>query len=284
MSERTQYLNAIPEGTLIMVKGRLKYSRLAKKIEGDALKKAIERDKRMNKQYITTVPYTTATICDAQLVGPVSNEVNAYMGTRLFQSSSEGYTGYCFSIDNKGNLPWVATRQQDGSVHQEELTSELANDQIVTLILNVFGSQNYGNHGLGLAGVIVESPTIAYYAGGLESQLKAMGIVFDKPLVAQESLNHVIDTAPADNASELPPVTPPAAGTDAFTSAQQQSMPAYAYPTYQQPQVQPQMNNVPFPAQAQPVPQTAAPVPNPTGFQGSESGGIRYEAMDRQYD
>lgn len=290
-NERTAYLNAIPEGTLIMLRGRLRYSRLAKKIDGDALQKDIERRRKQGQQYIKTVPYTTAQICDVQIIPnpslpqDVAANVNAYMNLALFQSNAEGSSGYCFRVEHTGALPWVGTRQADGSVEQVSLERELANDQTVTLVLHVYKSQNFANHGLGLTGVIVENPTVQYYSGGLESQLKAAGIIFSKPLVPQESINHPVENASVPTGPEptmAPPIAPPQEGVDPFTAM---PTPAGAANGYAQPQP---ATPFPQPAQAQafPMPQPVAqttPMPNPSGFAGSEGGGIRYDASDRQY-
>lgn len=295
-TNRATYLNAIPDGTIFMVRGTLKYSRLAKKIEGEALQKDIARQKQMNRNYIVTKPYTTVTICDAQIVPnasltpDIAANVNAYLNRSLYQSSAEGYTGFCFSVNHTGLLPWVGARQADNSVKQIALTHELASEQPVTLVLHVYTPKNFTNHGLGLTGVIVESPTVQYYAGGLDAKLRAAGIIFDEPLVPQEQINNPNVSAPEGPMTEVPyeaqtmapPVTPPTAGTDPFTAVPPQAQGMYGYGQ----QTAPVQQTMPFaqPANAfpmpEPVPQTAT---QPLPQQGSEAGGIRYDASDRQY-
>lgn len=307
MSKGTDLLNQIPVGTIITLTGTLKFSRLTKNLDGDALQKDIIRRQQRGEKYITREPHTSISLCDCTYEQPANPIVGQYIATLLYQSKSQGYTGYCFQKDNKGSLPWIGARQPDGSVKQIGLSSELANNQRVTVVLNVYKSKLYGNNGLGLMGVIVESPDVQCFGDGLTDRLKEAGIIFNTPIVPQNALNTPMESdeepvgeAPAPTQGYTQPlnqpVTPPTAGSNPYSAnpqtayAQnvpfQQSQPTFPYPpaptgaTTTFPNPQQASANVPSmnpPEQAQP----AYTVPQ----MGSEDNprGIVYEGLDRQY-
>lgn len=302
MSDKSQALNAIPDRTVFMVRGKLTYSRLTRKIDGEELKESIRREQQMGTKFPTTVPHTIAQICDAQIVPnnsldpDTTAKVNTYLNYALYQSRSAGSTGYTLRVVNTGNIPWVCARQPDGTLKQVALEQELANGQIVTLVLNVYASKTYTNKGLGITGIIVESPTVAYYAGGLDAQLRAAGIIFSSPLVPQEQINNPTAATPQETAMTTqtvapmaPPVTPPSAGVDAFTNMPQNTPQTQQY-SYQTPPIgapngldnQAQQANNPFPM---PTPVNASPQTPiyPQGNGSEDRVGISYDASDRQY-
>lgn len=277
MARRTVDTNKLAPNSTFMIQGILKYARLASKIDGEELQRDIQRQQARGSRYPITRPYTTATICEAQVThanpnAPTPEDI--YATESLYQSTAQGYTGYCFSANNTGNnLPWIGVRNPDGSVQEIIPEGELASDQRVTLMMRIYKTRQ--NNGVSLDGVIIENTPVKYYAGGNSiAALSARGIAFhpvDRPAPAVQ---------PQAQGNVPAPVAPPANDQTAYSAGQQPQQPAYNQPApaYGQPTyAQPQMNY------SQPQPQQAEPPFTPNGVQGSESQGIRYNPNDRQY-
>lgn len=275
MAKRTVDTNKLAPDTTFMIQGILKYARLTSKIDGEELQKDIQRQQARGSRYPITRPYTTATICEAQVI-PVNPNAqppapeDVYATESLYQSTAQGYTGYCFNANNTGNnVPWIGLRNPDGSVQEIIPEGELASDQRVTLVMRVYKTRQ--NNGVSLDGVIVENAPVRYYTGNSSiAALSARGIAFH-PVQhpAPPAAPQVPNGAPA-------PVAPPANNQNAYSVGQQPQQPAYGQP-------QP---NYGQPAYGQPAygqPQQAEPPFTPSGFQGSEGQGIRYNPNDRQY-
>ena len=271
--------NSLKPNAIFMVTGRLKYSRVASFIDGEELRKDNERAKAGGR-YAVDKPHTKATICDAQVPyldpnNKTREELYAEENLRPSTSNTGGYTGNVFYGVNKGNrLPWVGIRNADQSIEQIKPEGELANDQIVTLVLRVFPtSQNWG---IAMDGIIVENPPVQYYMGSSVNALAERGIVF-KPL-AIDPTEELTQAAPIEIQHE--PVAPPvnnAYSTQAYAPQQQQ---AYQPQQPQQPQPQQQA----YQPQQQQTPQAQPFTPVNNQNQGNEANkGIQYNPNERQY-
>lgn len=167
--------NQLTPGESLMIRGRLQYSRLTSKIEGEELAR-----RNQGQRYPITTPYTTATICDAQIIAKDPSHPSLFeqwAQNRLYTSKAEGATGYAFSANNKGNsLPWIGVEESKGTVHQVYPEGELAKDLQVTLVLSVFKTSQ--NNGVGLDGVIVHEPLRLFSPNDAASVLKQHGYNF----------------------------------------------------------------------------------------------------------
>lgn len=176
MNNRTVNLNQI-EPTNYFVKGKLSFSRLTKKIEGDELIKDQQRRSAMGFIPIEK-PYTTATIYDAAImqINPAQKSPAEIYGEESFYHSKNKH-GYTFTGNNKGSsLPWIGVSTDGGkTVDQIVPESELASDLNVILVMRIFKGKM--NNGQTLDGVIVLDP-IRYYAGTAQN-LAQYGITFN---------------------------------------------------------------------------------------------------------
>lgn len=200
---------------IIVVRGKVSFSRLARVIEGEAL---AERIKNSKSQYPTTVPHTTISLFDAQVIpanpaAPTPEEI--YVSEKFYTIKSgdnAGKTG--FGLDNKGTfLPIVLEQDPDnpGQYRQLVLPQDLATGVDVTLVLNVFAS-GYSNKGIGIQQVVLNEP-VRYYASGIDTnQLAARGIIVNGPI------------APVASA-DSPAAQAPAAPADASTVINEQGLP-----------------------------------------------------------
>ena len=282
--------NQLRPGSVVMISGILKFSRLAKQISGEALQRDIIQQQKMGSRYPITRPHTKLTIDNAQIVPENPNNKSieeAYFEQNFYQSQAQGYSGRSFSAVNKGNmLPAIYHRQPDGSVKQILLADELDNNQPVTIMMRVYATK--GNNGVTLDSVIIESETIRYYSNDASAEnLAKRGITFI-PLSPEENQKRFVGGGDPEESlePEYPPVSPPTSNQNAYSNkpvqpqqqTYQQQMPIYNHYTQQQQPQPPQQNqNLPFGQQNQ--------APNQNSYNGSENqtGGIRYDASDRQY-
>lgn len=189
MANRTVPAEALREGSVIFVNGKLAFSRLAQLVAGQALVESIARQRAQGRKYPTSQPHTTVTLTDAQVLfqdpsAPTPEET--FIQESLYVSKSgenAGKVGY--SIDNVGNsLPPVLVRNDDGSYDQVVLEKELATGLDVTLVLNVYKPRSYEKRGIGLSQVLVNEE-IRYYTSGVDANvLAARGIIVNGPIKA----------------------------------------------------------------------------------------------------
>lgn len=238
--------NQLTPGDSIMIRGRLQYSRLTSKIQGEELAK-----RNRGQRYPITTPYTTATICDAQIITKNPSHPSLFeqwAQNHLYTSKAEGTTGYAFSANNKGNsLPWIGVEESKGNVHQVYPEGELAKDLQVTLVLSVFKTSQ--NNGVGLDGVIIHEPLRLFSPNDATSVLK------------QHGYNFIAENPPVQN--EINPTAQANGVQPGFQSYEDNNYFDESVPMYDNP----------VPNQ---MPQ------NPFG-QNDMQGGIRYNPQDRGY-
>lgn len=284
MSNRTVTTNQLTPGTLIAVRGKLSYSRLTSRIEGEELRKDMAR--RQQKGWIPIdKPYTTATIEQAEVI--CKNPQNrtpeeVYALESLYTSTTKQQAGYQFTANNKGtlNLPYIAQRDMSkpSVVKQVLPEGELASGLDVTLILRVFKGKP--NNGVTLDGVIVNEPIRYFDSARAGAGLDQLGISFEAlPAGAIPTSTPSAEPA-APVMAPSAPATDYAAHTDApFSSqpAQPVSQPAYNQNAY---------GASPAPAQTAPDMGAAAaaaagmnPPVNPFG-NPDNGNGIRYNPND----
>lgn len=269
---RTIKTNQLRPQETFMVRGRVSFCRVAKHIEGEALKRDIENRKRLGRNAIER-PYTTLTIYDAQVVPKNPSQLTMeeqYANEAMFKSSSAQNTGMCFTGVNKSRrLPWVGILEGCTVKQLDGIPSELAIGMDVTLVMRVFSAPQ--NNGVSLDGVICNEP-IRYFSG---VDLTGYGLTFES---APGHVSEDADPAPAPGPDMGQPVAPPvgdpySAQPAAAPVAPAPGAPQVPYPAGMQPPA-------PGPyTQGQPAAQPAPPPPAP-------AGGIRYDpAQDasRQY-
>lgn len=294
--------NAIEPNTIVLVRGKLAYSRLTRQIDGQEL--INDQQRRQQRGFIPiNRPYTTATVNGAMIVPSNPNgqkttaETIVEQGFYASKNANVQAQGYSFTAYNKGrNLPWIAQMQGDKAI-QIVPEGELASGLDVTLVTRIFRGKP--NNGLTVEGVIVNEP-IRYYSGSTAG-LASLGITFVPNPDANTKPNSGDNGgAPAGAAAPAPATAQPMAA--------QPAAPAYPYGTAQTPFSTPVSAPVGNPYAAAPA-QSAAPAQAPTQAPvqqqptqapmqapvqptngmpfapapNANQGGIRWDANARQY-
>ncbi|GAB3943991.1 hypothetical protein GCM10029976_067420 [Kribbella albertanoniae] len=173
----------LSEGEIVLIRGKLGFSRLTRLIDGAQLE-ASDARKVQSGGIAVGKPHTSATITHAEVIckdadNPTVEE--RYVAERRFASAKHPDTGANYSIDSKGSLPGIAVPGDGGKVVPDDSGRELAQGLDVTLVLRVFKPKGYANRGLSLDTVIVNEP-VRYYVGNTNAaELAARGIVFAAP-------------------------------------------------------------------------------------------------------
>lgn len=173
----------IEPGKAITIKGKLGFSRLGRLIDGKELQ---DRIKNSRSNYPTTVPHTSVSLYDVEIVPATPGQLTLeeqYVQERFYVSGGGAHAGKTsYGIDNKGAiLPPVFAPNGNGAYSQIILENELANDQEVLVVLNTFASKLSAKRGLGLSQVIVLGEP-EFYVPGIRANtaaLSAAGITIE---------------------------------------------------------------------------------------------------------
>ena len=196
------------EGQPVFVKGKVAFARIARVLEGEALKLSVERSKSL---YPQTKPHTTLQIQDPVILiqGDTPSYNELAIANRCYMSKTGKFAGkLMYTQDNLGDqLPVVMEKGEDGTYHQIFLEGEPAPGQDVIMAISVFKSPRYEKRGLGIAQLFFENPVEYYNASGISgSTLEALGITVSGPVRAvtgDEVLAAGIEVAEAEVESAL---------------------------------------------------------------------------------
>lgn len=188
MSDPAITNKSIVPGELVVVKGKLSFSRLAKQIAGDDLIKDNQRRVQRGMSPIDR-PYTSVTIDQAVIIPKTNGQLTAteiYLQNRFYTSKSRNAQGgMSYTAMNKSSyLPHIGLFNAQTEVIDEiALERDLASGLDVVLVMRGFAGKQ-GNNGVSLDWVII--PELRYYAqtGGIDSILSLIGATAVNPLSA----------------------------------------------------------------------------------------------------
>lgn len=196
MSNYSVSASQIQEGSIIAVRGKINFSRLANLVQGEEL---IQSDNRrtQNGMYRIGVPHTTVSLTEPQVVmdnpaAPTKEQL--FVQERFYVSKKNPEVGPQYSIDSRSNtLPVIAipSTTEPGKFEQDTSRQELAQGVDVTLVLRVYKPKEHLNRGLTIEQVIVNE-TPRYYNSATrvpDATLAALGVTFvakPEPIQASE--------------------------------------------------------------------------------------------------
>lgn len=274
MNNYTVNASQITPNKYIWIRGRLTFSRVASKIEGDELSKMNERKRIQGRKDITEKPHTTATISNAEIIPQTPGELTLeekFIAERMGVSTKNPQLGNYYTAINKGNsLPKVGVLTPENKYVETQMDKrELQNGLDVTLVIRTF--KGNPNNGTALDGIIINEPIRFYEPANLG--LGQRGI-------EAEFLSGVPEITP--NASAQAPTPVPTQAPMQPTQTPYSVNPNVGYnPAAQQASV---TNHQPYNPAAQPYnpAQGYAAMPVPPA-QGGQAPGIRYDGQDRPY-
>lgn len=194
--------NQLTPGSTVIVKGLIGFSRLRSLMGPQEIIKMNQARTRSMYKLDPNKPITRLNLHHAEVVyadpaNPTIEEM--FVNERMYTSSQRPERGVQYSIDNKGSvLPILGETQTDGRVVQLKpengnvpadsngRPAELANDQEVQVVLNVYATSQ--NPGVGIQMVVTTGPAKWFSFGiGNQDYLAQRGIVFAQPPVAEQA-------------------------------------------------------------------------------------------------
>ena len=176
---RTIQNNQISASEIVKVNGKVLFSRIKEKIQGEDLEN--DKKRRANLGMIPIEkPYVTISIDNATVevkdkINNIMTDTEKYVQESLFKSNMKKANGLTYTAINKTqNMPWVAITKEKGKLEHIDLKSELAPGLEVSLILRSYHTKF--KNGISLEGVIVNEP-IRYYID--KTDLSPYGLEFD---------------------------------------------------------------------------------------------------------
>ena len=189
-------------GSTVIVKGLIGFSRLRSLMGPQEIIKMNQARTRSMYKLDPNKPITRLNLHHAEVVyadpaNPTIEEM--FVNERMYTSSQRPERGVQYSINNKGSvLPILGETQADGRVVQLKpengnvpadsngRPAELANDQEVQVVLNVYATSQ--NPGVGIQMVVTTGPAKWFSFGiGNQDYLAQRGIVFAQPPVAEQA-------------------------------------------------------------------------------------------------
>ncbi|WP_026820044.1 hypothetical protein [Arthrobacter castelli] len=204
MATNTISAEQLAEGSVVLVRGRLGFSRLSRLIEGAELATSDNR-KIQNGMNAVGKPHTTATITEAEVIpkdaaNPTTEET--FVSERRYVSNKRPETGLNYSIDSKGsNLPIITVPDENGKTVPDDSGKELASGLDVTLALRVYKPKNYAKRGLSLDQVVVNEEVRYYTADTTTEELVARGLVSAAQPQAVAAGDNTVSTNAANTAA-----------------------------------------------------------------------------------
>lgn len=249
MAQKTIQAEQLTEGTSILIRGNLAFSRLTSLIEGEELRKSVERQVAQNNQYPDDKPHTVAHLHQARvLYGDESNPTveEQFVAERCYTSNKRPETGQNYRIASKGTLalPVIAipAENEEGKVEQDTSGRELAPGLDVTLVLQTYKPKTRAKRGISIQQVIVNEPVRYYSSGGVDTtELKARGIEFvSTPQAVNPSQASTAGPVPEEPAEEALPSPQPSPAPSAAPPAWAQQAPQTESPVASAPAPQEQ--------------------------------------------
>lgn len=177
---KTVRINELKSGDVFYVAGKVRYSYISKHLEGEALRRSIERQKALGFRRPIEVPHTELTIEDAHVLmkDPRNpTKVETFAKECLYQATDRetGRTSWRFSEKSLSkHLPKVLVRREgDPKVYDEvRLEHEPANGLDVTVVVSVY--DNKGKLCKKIDTVLINEP-LRYFRNAAVNQPEKQG-------------------------------------------------------------------------------------------------------------
>lgn len=174
---------------ILIVEGKVKFSRIASFIEGKELEEDIQRQKSFSGRAFITTPYNRLQISNAKIIKAERNKNiptnekgvtngQLYLHQKFYKSKKNPDTkdGYLYTAINKGKiLPRTYVKTKNGKFEEIVLEGELAQGTPVRICHNVYEGA-MSNNGIGIIGIFILDPDFKYYSSNQDQILKDLGL------------------------------------------------------------------------------------------------------------
>lgn len=222
--------HGVKDGDQIVVIGEVAYSAVAERVEGERLKRSIEREERQGfNKYPQRNPHYSLALVNVQ-IDPSSQgkPLATYYGEKTYQNK-DGLTALSLVSTSKFSPRFYHEQEDGGVVQLEKLPAELDKGQKVKVLISAFTSRQYNNLGSTFDSILLPAGDINYYQNNAKAEIEAFGFSADQlvqpdtpepEVVTEDVTNNPFGgsagepaqepTAPTDNvAADAQPDTPP---------------------------------------------------------------------------
>lgn len=194
----------VKSGDKIIVRGKVSFSEIAERVEGEKLEKKIKKQESIGIKYPETKPHFALALVDVSVHEDYTGTPLAtYIGQDVYQNKHQ--KAALNLVTKSPFAPNIYLKQADGSARKVELEAELAPDQEVEVLIEAYTPKNWNRMGASFNAVLLPTGEIKYYSNNASSEIEAFGL---KPSV---------ETAPAQATApvESAPVAPTENGVPA---------------------------------------------------------------------
>ena len=282
---RTIKSNALTPGQILIVEGKVYFSRITKRLDGEDLQRDMQSRKNAGLQTITD-PYASLTLYDTVAQATGNQVADTYLYESIYQGKKGVPNQFVATSKSKKNadgtyknpLPRCYELQPDGTFKEFVPRSEFAQDLKVQIVQRVYAAEP--NNGISFDAILVMEPVKYYERNDTVNTLSQLGI-------------NITPLTDAERAAQTPkveipaPVVTPVTGStqisgNQFTSVPNANQNPYAGQTVNPQQINPYMQNT---VNTPPVNQTVNQQANPyAGQQMNQYAGQAGQAGQTQPD
>ena len=172
----------VQAGDKLVIKGKVAFSEVAKRVEGEALARKIARQEQLGMKFPTTKPHYALSLVDVQIDPQYQGSALATFYGQQVYKNKKGQLA--IGLESKSPFaPNVYHEQADGSALKIELPAEFAPGQEVSVLVEAFMPKQYNKLGSSFVAVMVPAGEIKYYSNAASSEIEAFGLkVSDQPV------------------------------------------------------------------------------------------------------
>lgn len=163
-------------GEQIIIKGKVAFSEIAQRVEGEKLARKIERQEKLGMNFPQRKPHYSLSLVDVQ-VDPAyaGTPLAKYYGEKVYQNKDGEYA---LTLETTSKFPpRIYHGQEDGTaVVLEELPAELAVGQEVSVLIKTYASKQYSNMGSSFDAILLPAGEVKYYSNNASSEIEAFGL------------------------------------------------------------------------------------------------------------
>lgn len=163
-------------GEQIIIKGKVAFSEIAKRVEGEKLARKIERQEKLGMNFPQRKPHYSLSLVDVQ-VDPayVGSPLAKYYGEKVYKNKDGKFA---LTLETTSKFPpRIYHGQEDGTaVVLEELPAELAVGQEVSVLIKTYASKQYANMGSSFDAILLPAGEVQYYSNNASSEIEAFGL------------------------------------------------------------------------------------------------------------
>lgn len=196
----------------IVLKGKVTYCRIARKIEGEELERQ-NKEKEAKGMYPSTRPYYALTLEDVEIVRGQGTPLAQYHGQEVYTNKAGKNA---ISLTSIGTYPPTVMHKGVGQAEPQAITLEkdLATGQEVEVLMNVFTSNQYKKLSSSFKAILLPEGEIRYYEGNANASVLAGFGLESAPAPAG------VDLAPEIPSAPVAPATPAPAESNPFASVE----------------------------------------------------------------